>query len=52
MEKKNKKMAKKFNATKVMREIRDKISAEIKDMTYEQERAYLDKILAQSTKLK
>jgi hypothetical protein len=29
-----------------MREIRDKISLEIMDMTYEQERAYLDKLLA------
>ena len=30
-----------------MREIRDKISLEIMNMTYEQERAYLDNILAQ-----
>lgn len=38
---------KKFDAIKVMREIRDKISLEIMDMTYEQERAYLDNLLAQ-----
>jgi len=30
-----------------MREIRDKISLEIIDMTYEEERAYLDKLLEQ-----
>jgi len=30
-----------------MREIRDKISLEIMDMTYEQERAYLDKLITQ-----
>ena len=30
---------------KAMREIRDKISNEIKDMTFEEERAYLDKLL-------
>jgi len=29
-----------------MRQIRDQISIEIKDMTFEQERAYLDKLLA------
>ncbi|MBC7424809.1 MAG: hypothetical protein H7334_15320 [Ferruginibacter sp.] len=28
-----------------MRKIRDEISSEIKDMTFEQERAYLDKLL-------
>ncbi len=44
---KNKKKEKKFDAIKVMREIRDKISEEIKNMTYEQERAYLDKLLAE-----
>ena len=47
MEQKNKKIEKEFDAIKVMREIRDKISAEIMNMTYEQERAYLDKLLAQ-----
>ncbi len=30
---------------KAMREVRDKISNEIKDMTFEEERAYLDKLL-------
>ena len=34
-----------FDAIKVMREIRDKISLEIMNMTYEEERAYLDKLL-------
>ena len=46
MEKKTKKPVKKFDAIKVMREIRDKLSQEIMDMTYEQQRAYLDKLLA------
>jgi hypothetical protein len=45
MEQKNKKLVKKFDAIKVMREIRDKISLEIMDMTFEQERAYLDNLL-------
>jgi hypothetical protein len=45
MEKKNKKTKKKFDAIKVMREIRDKISLEIMNMTYDEERAYLDKLL-------
>lgn len=38
---------KKFDAIKVMREIREKMSKKIMDMTYEQERAYLDKLLAE-----
>ena len=46
MEAKNKKVEKKFDAIKTMREIRDKISLEIMNMTYEQERAYLDKLLS------
>ena len=46
METKNKKTEKKFDAIKTMREIRDKMSTEIMDMTYEQEREYLDKLLA------
>jgi hypothetical protein len=29
-----------------MRKVRDQISSEIKDMTFEQERAYLDKLLS------
>lgn len=40
------KTEKKFDAIKTMREIRDKISLEIMNMTYEQERAYLDKLLS------
>lgn len=46
MEQKIKKQEKKFDAIKVMREIRDKFSLEIMNMTYEQERAYLDNLLA------
>ena len=45
METKNKKPEKKFDAVKVMREIRDKLSLEIMNMNYEEERAYLDKLL-------
>lgn len=41
---------KKIDAIKVMREIRDKISLEIMNMTYEEERAYLDKLLAGGSK--
>ena len=47
METNNKKPKKKFDAIKTMREIRDKVSLEIMDMTYDEERAYLDKLLAQ-----
>lgn len=47
METKTKKTDKKFDAIKTMREIRDKISLEIMNMTYEQERDYLDKLLTQ-----
>lgn len=47
METKTKKNDNKIDAIKIMREIRDKLSFEIKDMNYEQERAYLDKILSQ-----
>ena len=46
METKNKKKKKKFDAIKIMRKIRDKISLEIMNMTYDEERAYLDKLLA------
>lgn len=46
METKIKKAGKKFDAIKSMREIRDKISLEIMNMTYAEERAYLDKLLA------
>jgi len=45
MEKKNKKTIKNFDAIKTMREIRDKLSLEIMDMTFEQERDYIKKQL-------
>ena len=35
---------------KDLRKIRDQISSEIKDMTFEQERAYLDELLADKKK--
>ena len=35
---------------KNLRKIRDEISIEIKDLTFEQERAYLDKLLADKDK--
>lgn len=34
------------DVVKDLRKIRDEISNEIKDMTFEEERAYLDKLLA------
>lgn len=37
---------------KNLRKIRDEISIEIKDMTFEQERAYLDKLLAERSRQK
>ena len=43
----NNKTETKFDSIKVMREIRDKISLEIMDMNYEEERAYLDKLILQ-----
>lgn len=49
MDTKIKKVEKKFDAVKVMREIRDKISLEIMDMSYEEERAYLDKLIAKGS---
>ena len=50
MKTKTKSTEKTFDAIKVMREIRDKISLEIMDMTYEEERAYLDKLLVAGNK--
>jgi hypothetical protein len=38
------------DVVKNLRKIRDQISDEIKDMTFEQERAYLDKLLADKEK--
>jgi hypothetical protein len=46
METKTKKKKKEFDAVKTMREIRDAISLEIMNMTYNEERAYLDKLLS------
>ena len=48
MEAKTNKTEKKFDAVKTMREIRNALSLEIMNMTYEQEREYLDKLLAQA----
>jgi hypothetical protein len=42
--------AKAFDAIRTMREIRDAFSLEIMTMTYEQERSYLDMLLAQGQK--
>ena len=39
-----------LNLVKDLRTIRDQISNEIKDMTFEQERAYLDKLLIDKEK--
>ena len=46
METKTKKKKKEFDAIKTMREIRDAISLEIMNMTYSEERTYIDKLLA------
>ncbi len=35
-----------FDSVKMMRQIRDKLSKEIMDMTFEEENAYLQKLLA------
>lgn len=50
METKTKKTEEQFDAIKTMREIRDKLSLEIMNMNYEEERAFLDKILARGKK--
>ncbi len=36
------------NMVKRMREIREELSAKIMDMTYEEEKAYLDKLLSEA----
>ena len=46
METKTKITEKKFDAIKSMREIRNTISLEIMNMTYAEERAYLNKLLS------
>ena len=50
MEPKNIKAKKTFDAIEPMREITDKISLEIINMTYEQERSYLDRLLSKGKK--
>lgn len=50
MKTKIKQIDKNFDAIKTMRAIRDKISLEIMNMSYEEERAYLDKLLAAGRK--
>jgi hypothetical protein len=41
------KKTKSFDAVKTMREIRDKMSKEIMNMTFAEEKAYLKKLLAE-----
>jgi len=50
MKTKYKNVAKTFDAIKVMRQIRDKLSLEIMNMSFEEERAYLDKLLSEGNK--
>ena len=46
------KIEKKFDAVKMMREIRDKISSETQDMTFDELKIYIDrKLKKNSTKL-
>ena len=52
MKTKNKNVAKTFDAIKVMRQIRDKLSLEIMNMSFEEERVYLDKLLSEENNLK
>jgi hypothetical protein len=52
METKNKKKQATFNAVKTMRDIREKISREIMDMTFEEERAFLDKLISEKASSK
>ena len=47
---KNKNVVIAFDAIKVMRQIRDKLSLEIMNMSFEEERAYLDKLLSKGNK--
>jgi len=50
METKVKNEEKTFDAIKVMRDIRDQMSLEIMDMTFEEEKAYLEKLLSADRK--
>jgi hypothetical protein len=52
METKNRKDTKIFDAIKVMRQIRDKLSLEIMNMSFEEERDYLDKVISEENKSK
>jgi hypothetical protein len=45
------KKVKEFDAVKMMREIRDKINLETKDMTFEELRKYIDSKLTNKTRL-
>jgi len=47
----SKKKVKEFNAVKMMREIRDKINSETKDMSFEELRKYIDTKLKTKTRL-
>jgi len=52
METNNKtKKVKEFDAVEMMREIRDKIHAETKDMSFEELRKYIDSKLSSKTRL-
>lgn len=44
--KKSKQLTTDFDPVKMMRDIRNKMTAEIMGMTYEQEKAYLKKLLS------
>ena len=46
-----KKKAKSLDAVKLMREIRDKMSKEIKGMTFEEETDYIEKMIASGKKI-
>jgi|688.fasta_scaffold60935_3 hypothetical protein len=47
----SKKKVKEFDAVKMMREIRDKINSETKDMSFEELRKYIDTKLKTKTRL-
>ena len=47
----DKKKLKEFDAVKMMREIRDKINNDTKDMSFEELRKYIDKKLMDKTRL-
>ena len=47
----SKKKVKEFDAVKMMREIRDKINSETKDMSFEELRKYIDTKLKTKTRI-